>query len=62
MSPCHVYCPICRNLFDWMRGYGRDCRCCCKECHDDFEWRRTHAILGKTLEKTWAEKLLEANP
>lgn len=50
MTPCLTHCPICQGQFDWMYGYGRDNRCCCKECHDEFEWRRTLAILGKPYE------------
>ena len=50
MSVCKVYCPICKWEMDWMRGYGRECRCCSKECHTEFEWRRTLAIMGKPYE------------
>lgn len=47
MTTCEVKCPICGQPMNWMTGYGRECRCCCKECHDEFEWRRTLAIVGK---------------
>ncbi len=47
MTKCLIHCPICKSQFDYMRGYGRDCRCCGKECHDEFNWRETLAILGK---------------
>jgi hypothetical protein len=47
MTRCELYCPVCRQPFDWLRGYGRDIRCCCKSCHDEAEWRRTLAIMGK---------------
>lgn len=47
MTRCSLFCPVCRREFDWMRGYGRDIRCCCKDCHDEAEWRRAGAILGK---------------
>lgn len=47
MKPLELYCPVCRNLFNWWRGYGREIRCCCKECHEEADWRRTLAILGK---------------
>ncbi len=58
-SHMEVYCPICRHEFDGMHGYGRDWgkwksreirrdwKCCSKECHDEAEWRRTLAIMGK---------------
>ncbi len=46
-SRCEFYCPVCRQQFDWMRGYGKDIRCCGRECHVEAEWRRTLAILGK---------------
>jgi len=41
-------CPICMAEMEWMRGYGRDARCCGKECYREFEWRRTLAIMGKS--------------
>lgn len=42
-----LYCPICRVEFDGHAGYGREIRCCGKDCHDEAEWRRTLSILGK---------------
>ena len=42
-----VHCPICRGEFDGMRGYGRADKCCCKQCYDEWEWRKTLAIMGK---------------
>lgn len=44
-----VYCPICREPFNGMEGYGRidATRCCNKECYQEWEWRKTLAILGK---------------
>lgn len=42
-----LWCPICRSEMDWHKAYGRDIRCCCKECHDEAEWRRTLSILGE---------------
>ncbi len=48
MGKMELFCPVCRQPFDWMRGYGRDIRCCGKTCHDEAEWRRTLAILGKS--------------
>lgn len=42
-----VFCPICRIEMDGMRGYGRTANCCDKECYDEWEWRKTLAILGK---------------
>ena len=47
MGKCILFCPVCRAEFDWMRGYGRDIRCCDKNCNDEAEWRRTLAIMGK---------------
>ena len=47
-AQCLLHCPVCRAEFDWLRGYGREIRCCSKECHDEAEWRRTLAIMGKT--------------
>lgn len=46
MDRCEVCCPICKSSMDWMRGYGRECRCCSKECHQEFERRRAVAIMG----------------
>jgi len=42
-----VYCPICRSVMDGMRGYGREARCCDRDCYREWEWRRTLAIMGK---------------
>ena len=42
-----VYCPICKSEMDGMRHYGRDSHCCGKDCHEEWEWRNTLAILGK---------------
>lgn len=47
MGHCKVFCSICRTEMNWMTRYGREGTCCDKECHDEFEWRRTLAILGK---------------
>lgn len=44
---CEIKCCICGGSMDWMRGYGRDQRCCGRECHQEFDWRRTLASLGK---------------
>lgn len=44
---CEVHCPICKRLYDYGRTYGRDCGCCCKECHDEFSRRWSHYVLGK---------------
>jgi len=46
-TTCLFHCPVCTREYDWMRGYGREIRCCSKDCHDEAEWRRTLAILGK---------------
>lgn len=45
-----VYCPICRQEMDGMKGYGRTANCCGKKCYEEWEWRRTLAILGKEYE------------
>lgn len=42
-----VFCPICCSEMDGMQGYGREARCCSKQCHDEWEWRKILAILGK---------------
>lgn len=42
-----VYCPICRNEMDGMKGYGRNASCCGKICYEEWEWREVLAILGK---------------
>jgi hypothetical protein len=47
MTACLLYCPVCRNEFNWHRGYGREIRCCCIECHSEAEWRVTLSILEK---------------
>jgi hypothetical protein len=41
----NVHCPICTKEMDGMRPYGHDSHCCTKACHDEWEWRRTLAIL-----------------
>ena len=45
-----VYCPICRNEFNGMIGYGSEANCCGKQCYDEWQWRRTLAILGNAYE------------
>lgn len=42
-----VRCSICGEVMDWMRRYGREGCQCSKRCNDEFEWRRTLAILDK---------------
>lgn len=42
-----VHCPICRNEMDGMKGYGRNANCCCRQCYEEWEWRKTLAIMGK---------------
>jgi len=42
-----VHCPICKSEIDGMRGYGREAKCCDKECYEEWEWRKTLAIMGK---------------
>jgi hypothetical protein len=46
-TPCLLHCPVCRSEFNWHRGYGREIRCCCRECYQEAEWRRVLSILGK---------------
>lgn len=41
-----VHCPICQIEMDGMRAYGQESHTCCKECHNEWEWRRTLAICG----------------
>lgn len=43
----NLYCPICRTSFDWHKGYGQMVRCCCRECHEEWEWRRALSLMGK---------------
>ena len=47
MSECLLHCPVCRDEFNYHRGYGREIRCCGKQCHDEAQWRLTLSILGK---------------
>lgn len=42
-----VHCPICREEYDWHKGYGGQIRCCCRECHEEVQHRRHLSILGK---------------
>ena len=46
-SRCETLCPICGKTMDWMRGIGREARCCSSHCNEEFLWRQTLAILGK---------------
>jgi len=45
------YCVICGVLhsqnFNNKGSYGKDKCCCSKECYEEWEWRKTLAILGK---------------
>lgn len=41
-----VSCPICQGEVDILRGYGAG-NCCDRECHDEWDWRRTLAIMGE---------------
>ncbi len=50
MTRLEVFCPVCRQPFDWQHGYGRNCRCCSKACYAEFDWRYTLSILGKPYE------------
>ena len=40
------FCTICKTEINGMEGYG-EARCCGKECHKEWQWRRSLAILGK---------------
>lgn len=42
-----VHCPICCCEMDGMKAYGRESHCCGPTCHNEWEWRRTLAIMGK---------------
>ncbi len=57
-----ICCPICRSQFDYHRGYGRECRCCDKECHDEFNRRYSYSILGKPCPPRIPESTEEATP
>ncbi len=46
-STMQVFCSICKAEFDGMKHYGREGSCCSRECYDEWEWRRTLAIMGK---------------
>ena len=46
-SHMKVHCPICKAEIDGMKAYGREALCCDKECYEEWEWRRTLAIMGK---------------
>ncbi len=46
-SRCAVRCCVCRAEMDWLQRYGRESCCCSQGCYEEFEWRRTLAILGK---------------
>ncbi len=60
MKECLLFCPVCRNEYDWHKGYGRDIRCCGKDCHDEAEWRRTLSILGEEYRRK-ARRELSSN-
>lgn len=47
MIECILFCNVCRQEFDWHKGYGLDIRCCSKECFKEADWRRTLSILGE---------------
>jgi len=49
-SRMEVHCPICRCEMDGMKGYGRKANCCGRECYQEWEWRRTLAIMGQPYE------------
>lgn len=46
-TECLLFCPVCGQEYDWHTGYGRDIRCCCRQCHEEAEWRRALSILGQ---------------
>lgn len=50
-AECLIQCCICGKPMDWMQRYGMDQGCCSKVCYDEFDWRRTLAILGKQYYK-----------
>jgi hypothetical protein len=42
-----VHCPICKGEFDGMKCYGREARCCDRECYDEWQWRYALSVTGK---------------
>lgn len=49
-----VYCPACGIRFELNAnngGYGRDARCCSKECHDKYKLWECQSILGKDIQQ-----------
>ena len=42
-----VFCPICCSEMNGMNAYGRESHCCGKSCHDEWEWRRSLAVMGE---------------
>ena len=42
-----VHCPICKTEMNGMKGYGRNARCCDRECYEEWTWRETLAIMKK---------------
>lgn len=40
------YCPICKKQMNYHDGYGRDQKCCSKNCYKEFDWRHTRSIIG----------------
>ena len=46
-SKMKVHCPICCVEMDGMKGYGREAKCCGRECYLEWQWREALAIMGK---------------
>lgn len=47
MSPLKIFCPICKEVMDYHKGYGRDQRCCGRQCYEEFDWRMALSILDR---------------
>jgi len=66
MTPCEVYCCICKQPCNFNRRYGRLGACCCRDCYREFDWRRFLALKNQPyrpdprLDKQTKVKLLEA--
>lgn len=60
-----LHCPVCSKEFEHdfnlSGGYGREMRCCSKECWDELEWRRSLALLGRAYSPRPAPRRSEAS-
>jgi hypothetical protein len=53
-----VFCPICKGEMDGLAGYGREAKCCSRDCYHEWEWRRTLAIM----KQPYRERPEKVNP